>query len=98
MSNEFISSATNTIKEVAQTMQERGVQYSDSWGNESVWLLTKAIIKKYTDVDVDNETCKAIGLAVFIDQKYTRFMGGYKRDTAIDLVPYLAALAEKVKN
>jgi hypothetical protein len=98
MNNEFITSATTTIKEVAQTMQERGSQYADSWGKDSIWLLTKAIIKKYTDVDVDDETCKAIGLAVFIDQKYSRFIGGYKRDTAIDLVPYLAALAEKVKN
>ena len=31
-------------------------------------------------------------LATFCDQKYSRFAGGYKKDTAIDLVPYLGAL------
>jgi len=98
MANEFIASATNTLKEVAKTMQERGDQYADTWGKDGVWHLTKAIIKQYTKVDVDDETCKAIALATFIDQKYSRFAGGYKKDTAIDLVNYLAALADKVKH
>ena len=49
-------------------------------------------------VDVDDETCKAIALATFIDQKYSRFAGGYKKDTAIDLVNYIAALADKVSH
>lgn len=97
MSNEFIRAATATLKEVASTMQERGSQYSDSWGQDATWNLTKAIVKKYTDKDLDNDTLTAIGLAVFIDQKYSRFLGGYKHDTALDLVPYLAALVEKVK-
>jgi hypothetical protein len=94
--NEFINSATETIKEVIQTMEQRGSEYSDSWGTEGVWLLTKAVLQKYTDVTPTEEMCKAIGLAVFIDQKYSRFIGGYKRDTAIDMVSYIAALANKV--
>jgi len=98
MANEFIASATNTLKEVAKTMQERGDQYADTWGKDGVWHLTKAIIKQYTKVDVDDETCKAIALATFIDQKYSRFAGGYKKDTAIDLVNYIAALADKVSH
>ena len=96
MANEFIASATNTLKEVAKTMQERGDQYADTWGKDGVWHLTKAIVKQYTGVDVNDETCKAIALATFIDQKYSRFAGGYKKDTAIDLVNYIAALADKV--
>jgi hypothetical protein len=98
MANEFISAATNTLKEVAKTMQERGDQYADTWGKDGVWHLTKAIVKQYTKVDVDDETCKAIALATFIDQKYSRFAGGYKKDTAIDLVNYIAALADKVSH
>jgi len=98
MKNEFIDSATKTIKTVASTMQERGGQYCDSWGDQGVWLLTKAVIKKYTDVDVSEDALKAIGLAVFVDQKYSRFLGGWKKDTAIDMVPYLAALVDKIKD
>ena len=97
MSNEFIRAATVTLKEVASTMQERGSQYSDSWGEDATWNLTKSIIKKYTDKDLTDEELTCIGLAVFIDQKYSRFLGGYKHDTALDIVPYLAALVEKVK-
>ena len=78
-------------------MQERGDQYADTWGKDGVWHLTKAILKKYSNTDVDDEACKAIALATFIDQKYSRFAGGYKKDTAIDLVNYIAALADKVK-
>jgi len=98
MANEFIASATNTLKEVAKTMQERGDQYADTWGKDGVWHLTRAIVKQYTKVDIDDETCKAIALATFIDQKYSRFAGGYKKDTAIDLVNYIAALADKVSH
>jgi hypothetical protein len=97
MANEFISSATNTLKEVAKTMQERGDQYADTWGSDGVWHLTKAIVKQYTKAEIDDETCKVIALATFIDQKYSRFAGGYKKDTAIDLVNYIAALADRVK-
>lgn len=98
MKNEFISSATSTLKEVAATMQERGGQYCDSWGKDASWLLTRAVIKKYTDIDVNEDALKAIGLAVFIDQKYSRFLGGWKRDTAVDMVPYLAALVDKIRD
>lgn len=97
MNNEFISAATNTLKEVAKTMQERGSQYADTWGKDGCWHLTRAIIEKYKDQPVTDEVCKCIALATFIDQKYSRFAGGYKQDTAIDLVGYIAALADKVK-
>ena len=98
MSNKFIDHATNTLKGVAKTMQERGSQYADTWGEDGCWHLTKAIITKYTGVDVTKEACEAIALASFIDQKYSRFAGGYKQDTAVDLVSYLAALADKVND
>lgn len=97
MSNKFIGHATNTIKEVAKTMQERGSQYADTWGEDGCWHLTRAMIKKYTDKDVDNQALKAIALASFCDQKYSRFAGGYKEDTAVDLIPYLGALVDVVK-
>jgi hypothetical protein len=96
MSNEFISHATNTIKEVAKTMQDRGSQYADTWGEDGCWHLTKAIIKKYTDKDLNDTAVKAIALACFCDQKYSRFAGGFKKDTAIDLIPYLGALVDVV--
>jgi len=98
MANEFIIHATNTIKEVAKTMQERGSQYADTWGEDGCWDLTKAIVKKYTDKELSNEALKAIALASFCDQKYSRFAGGYKKDTAIDLIPYLGALADVVQD
>ena len=97
MSNKFIELASNTLKEAAKTMHERGSQYTDSWGEDSCWHLTKSIIKKYTDKDVSEDAVKAIALASFIDQKYSRFAGGYKHDTAVDLIPYLGALAELIK-
>lgn len=98
MANEFIEHATTTIKEVVKTMQERGSQYADTWGKDGCWHLTRAIIKKYTDKDLDEQALKAIALASFCDQKYSRFAGGYKQDTAVDLIPYLGALANIVKD
>lgn len=97
MSNQFIDHATTTIKEVVKTMQERGSQYADTWGKDGCWNLTKAVVKKYTDKELDQEALKAIALASFCDQKYSRFAGGYKEDTAIDLIPYIAALVDTIK-
>lgn len=96
MTNEFINHATNTIKEVAKTMQERGSQYADTWGKDGCWNLTRAIVKKYTDKELSEPELKAIALASFCDQKYSRFAGGYKKDTAVDLIPYIGALADVV--
>jgi glutamate synthase domain-containing protein 1 len=96
MNNEFVSAATNTLKEVAKTMQERGGQYADTWGADGCWHLTKAISEKFLEKTLSNEMCKAIALATFIDQKYSRFAGGYKKDTAVDLVSYVSALADVV--
>ena len=99
MNNDFINSATNTLKEVAKTMQERGSQYADTWGKDSCWHLTKAVIaeKLKPEEEVTDETCVCIALAAFIDQKYSRFAGGYRQDTAVDLVGYISALADKMK-
>lgn len=95
--NDFIEKASSTLKEAAKTMHERGGQYADTWGKDGCWHLTKAIVKKYTDKELSDEAVKAIALASFIDQKYSRFAGGYKHDTAIDLIPYIGALAETVR-
>lgn len=94
--NSFITAATSTIKEVVSTIQERGNQYSDSWGKDAAWHLTKATIKKLVNTEITDKQAASIGLATFIDQKYSRFAGGYKRDTALDLIPYLAAFIEKI--
>jgi hypothetical protein len=96
MNNKFINHATNTIKNVAKTMQERGNQYADTWGEDGCWHLTKALLNKYKETEVTNNICENIALAAFIDQKYSRFAGGYRKDTAVDLVGYLSALADKV--
>ncbi len=98
MANEFIAHATNTIKEVAETMRERGTQYADTWGKDGCWHLTRSVVAKYTGKELDDEALKAIALASFCDQKYSRFAGGYKEDTAIDLIPYLGALIGFIKN
>lgn len=97
MTNTFIDHATTTIKEVVKTMQDRGSQYADTWGKDGCWHLTKAIVKKYTDKELTQEELKAIALASFCDQKYSRFAGGYKEDTAIDLIPYIAALVDTLR-
>lgn len=95
--NEFIERASNTLKEAAKTMHERGSQYADTWGVDGCWHLTKAIIKKYTDKELTQNEVKAVALASFIDQKYSRFAGGYKHDTAVDLIPYIGALTDLIK-
>lgn len=97
MSNDFIKKATITLQDATSTMQERGEQYTDTWGKSGCWHLTKSVIKKFTDMNVDDEICKAVALAAFVDQKYSRFAGGYKHDTAVDLIPYIGALAEHIK-
>jgi hypothetical protein len=96
MNNVFIDRASAALKEAAKTMHERGSQYTDTWGESGCWHLTKAIVKKYTDKDLSIEQIKSIALASFIDQKYSRYAGGYKHDTTIDLIPYLGALAKTV--
>lgn len=96
MTNTFIERASTTLKEAAKTMHERGSQYADTWGEDGCWHLTSAIVKKYTNQDLNDEQLKAIALATFIDQKYSRFAGGYKHDTAVDLIPYLGALVETI--
>ncbi len=95
--NDFIEKASASLKEAAKTMHERGNQYADTWGKDGCWHLTKAIVKKYTDKDLPDEDIKAIALASFIDQKYSRFAGGYKHDTAIDMIPYMGALVETIR-
>lgn len=97
MANEFIERASLALKEAAKTMHERGSQYNDTWGKDGCWHLTRAIVKKYTGKEISEEATKAIALASFVDQKYSRFAGGYKQDTVIDLIPYLGALCETVK-
>lgn len=94
--NVFIERASATLKEAAKTMHERGSQYADTWGEDGCWHLTKSIVEKFTDKQLNTEQIKAIALASFIDQKYSRFAGGYKHDTTIDLIPYLGALAETI--
>jgi hypothetical protein len=96
MENVFIDRASTALKEAAKTMHERGVQYTDTWGEMGCWHLTKALIKEYTEKELEIEQVKAICLAAFIDQKYSRFAGGYKHDTVVDLIPYLGALAQTV--
>lgn len=100
MNNDFINSATNTLKEVAKTMQERGSQYADTWGKDSCWHLTKAVLSEKLKMEQEftDDVCVCIALAAFIDQKYSRFAGGYRQDTAVDLVSYISALADKMKN
>jgi glutamate synthase domain-containing protein 1 len=98
MANEFINHATNTIKEVAKTMQERGNQYADTWGEDGCWHLTKAIVEKFTEKKLTQQELKSIALACFCDQKYSRFAGGYKKDTAVDLIPYLSALVDTLQD
>lgn len=95
--NEFIEKASTTIKEVVKTMAERGEQYSDTWGEDGCWHLTKSILHKFTEKQLTDTECKAIALACFVDQKYSRFAGGYKEDTAIDLIPYIGALVSFLK-
>jgi hypothetical protein len=97
MANEFIDNATSILTEVVKIMDERGQQYADTWGKDGCWHLTRAILAKYSDTKFDETALKAIALASFCDQKYSRFAGGYKEDTVIDLIPYLGALANLLK-
>lgn len=97
MTNEFIEKASCSLEEAAKTMHERGSQYSDTWGKDGCWHLTRSLIKQFTEKDLEEKQIKSIALAVFIDQKYSRFAGGYKEDTAIDLIPYICALVSFLK-
>lgn len=97
MRNKFIESAATSLKEAASLMNERGNQYSDTWGEDACWNLTKSVVRQLTDKELDSNQLKSIALAAFVDQKYSRFAGGYKHDTAIDLIPYIGALADSLK-
>lgn len=94
--NSFIEAAATTLISVGDTLQERGSQYADTWGEQGCWHLTRAIIQKELGATVSDETCRNIALASFIDQKYSRYAGGFKQDTTIDLIGYLAALSSFV--
>ena len=49
-------------------------------------------------MSLTKEQYKSIALACFIDQKYSRFAGGYKHDTAVDMISYIGALVDTMKN
>lgn len=95
--NQFINAASATIGSVADTMETRGSQYADTWGADAKWHLLNAVSEKVLGVRLTDDQCRLIALAAFIDQKYCRFAGGYRDDTAIDMVSYISALAEFTK-
>lgn len=97
-SNSFISHLRNTVNEVLETTSERGDQYADTWGKDGCWHITKAVAQKCLGITLTTEQCEVLGMSVLCDQKYSRYAGGYKRDTSVDMVSYLSALTSKVES
>lgn len=91
----FELNATRTINRVAQTFQQRGNEYADTW-RHGQWLAMKATAERI-GLNLDQDECRMLAAAALVDVKYARLMGGYKDDTVIDGIAYAANWAEEMR-
>ncbi len=87
-----------TITRATGTCNQRGAEYGDSWKNPS-FSMFEAVWKKVTGspLTLTLDQKKAVALAVLVDIKYNRMVGGYKEDSIDDGINYAAALASQVR-
>lgn len=92
----FETGAHRTLTDVFQTFTGRGVEYADTWALEHQHPLFTATIRKLVGEDDSRAANRLIRCAGLVDTKISRLTSGgeYKRDSYIDLIAYLANLAE----
>lgn len=92
----FESFADATLAKVRATYGQRGVEYADSWNIETFHSpFTDLVIQQNanTKSGLTNAGLKRLlAAAALCDVKLSRMSGGYKEDTLIDLIAYIAFL------
>jgi len=91
----FEQRANATLNKVTATFGQRGNEYGDTWRN-CQFTVMKAIVREFR-LDVPNWALRALATAAFVDMKYQRNEGGYKEDSLIDGIAYLAFLADEMR-
>lgn len=94
----FNAAAEATIGRALAICTQRGEEYQDSWdlNNLKAPFLTHTLsnVKLLDGSIVQPATIRLIMLAALADVKLSRLVGGWKDDTAVDLINYVAAYAE----
>lgn len=97
--------ADTTLDKVRATYAQRGQEYADSWdlsqyASPFTDLALTEINKHEYLGDLSPEAKRLIANSSMLDVKLSRLGGGYKEDTLIDMIAYLAfftqALSEYV--
>lgn len=93
----FTEKASASLVRAAGVFEERGEQYSDTW-KDCQWLALRATLKQIFTHTIEPEQMRQLAAAVFVDMKYARLAGGYKDDTVIDGINYMALWAEVMRD
>ncbi len=90
----FNLAADATFAEAQAIHGQRGTEYSDSWalGNVHAPVL-KMSLREIFGFDPTPEELRVIMAASLVDVKDSRYLGGWKKDTALDGLNYRAAHA-----
>lgn len=83
------------LEEVRPTYAERGAQYADTWDPKNTSLhFTREAFAALRDIypeSIGPKEIQLLHLAALVDVKISRMTGGFRSDTVIDLIAYLAA-------
>jgi hypothetical protein len=90
----FNRAALSTLNESLAILDQRGGEYQDSWATENMQSPFLNNIFREFGVTLDKEQTRLVMLAALCDVKLSRLAGPWKRDTAVDLINYLGALAQ----
>lgn len=93
----FNKAADNTIARANSISSQRAGEYNDSWSLEQLntpWLDNLMRDFPSTPVMHEREYKRLIVMASMIDIKISRLGGGWKDDTPLDLINYIAAYTD----
>lgn len=91
----FDSNADATLTRVKAVFTQRGNEYADTWRNAQ-WLAMLAAAKELGLV-LTTDQCRVLAAAALVDVKYARLEGGFKDDTGVDMIAYLANWLEEMR-
>ena len=96
-----------TLEECTSISNQRGGEYADSWALENqstlffdhVFRLLSQLASPLisSNPELEKEEKRLLILASLVDVKLSRLLGGYKRDTYVDLINYVSALAQLLR-
>ena len=90
----FNLAADKTFSEAQAIHSQRGVEYSDSWHLDNVHApVLRMSLREIFGFDASPEELRIIMAASLADVKDSRYVGGWKKDTAHDGLNYRAAHA-----